>query len=191
MPKPASSKPARRPPPAVRDPLAPRRSRDKSRLIERDPEKWIPIFGKDHAPLKCQSANRFRSKHLVPKMSPFRYDTPGSGPMFEIFGPARDAARHSSAWAPQLGSLPEKMNNTRALASPTFSQLAVLPVPENVKHQLHGSSRRITDRRANAQVSFDVLPVADRHLHLRQQVPVCLCSSGQISVGQKLHHRRP
>jgi hypothetical protein len=23
------------------------------RILEHDPEKWIPVFGKDHAPLRC------------------------------------------------------------------------------------------------------------------------------------------
>src|SRR5215831_255258 len=27
--------------------------------LEHDPEKWEPVFRKDHAQLKCQSANRF------------------------------------------------------------------------------------------------------------------------------------
>jgi hypothetical protein len=33
-------------------------------LLEHDPEKWIPVFGKDHAPPKCQSGNRFDMKRL-------------------------------------------------------------------------------------------------------------------------------
>jgi hypothetical protein len=33
-------------------------------LLEHDPEKWIPVFGKDHASPKCQSGSRFDMKRL-------------------------------------------------------------------------------------------------------------------------------
>jgi len=32
--------------------------------IEHDPEKWEPVFRKDHAQLKCWSANRFNYETL-------------------------------------------------------------------------------------------------------------------------------
>jgi hypothetical protein len=28
-------------------------TRLRTNKLEHDPEKWIPVFGKDHAPLKC------------------------------------------------------------------------------------------------------------------------------------------
>jgi hypothetical protein len=30
------------------------------RYLEHDPEKWVPVFRKDHAPSKCESGNRFK-----------------------------------------------------------------------------------------------------------------------------------
>jgi hypothetical protein len=34
------------------------------RVLEHDPEKWQPVFRKDHGPSKCRSANRFNLKRL-------------------------------------------------------------------------------------------------------------------------------
>ncbi|HUD85823.1 MAG TPA: hypothetical protein VMR17_05190, partial [Xanthobacteraceae bacterium] len=36
----------------------------RERCLEHDPEKWTPVFGKDHAPPKCQSASGFNMKRL-------------------------------------------------------------------------------------------------------------------------------
>jgi large subunit ribosomal protein L32 len=36
---------------------------------EHDPEKWNPVFRKDHAPSKCQSDNRFNLKQLRSDLS--------------------------------------------------------------------------------------------------------------------------
>jgi hypothetical protein len=33
--------------------------------LEHDPEKWTPVFGKDHAQTKRQSAMRFRRKGIL------------------------------------------------------------------------------------------------------------------------------
>jgi hypothetical protein len=34
-------------------------------LLERDPEKWIPVFRKDHAPPKIQSAMTIQPKAIA------------------------------------------------------------------------------------------------------------------------------
>jgi hypothetical protein len=39
---------------------------DVLRTLEHDPEKWKPVFRKDHAPLKNRSADRFKSKMKLP-----------------------------------------------------------------------------------------------------------------------------
>ena len=43
----------------------------------------------------------------------------------------------------------------------------------------------------DSPVRANMLPLADRHLHLRQHVPVRLRTVHQIAVRQKFHHRAP
>src|SRR5882724_7437790 len=75
--------------------------------------------------------------------------------------------------------------------SPTFVKPTVEPVPKQVEHNLYLSSRSVVDRYADAEIGANVLPLADRHLHLRQHVPISFCMVHQIPGGQKLEHRRP
>src|SRR5882757_10466207 len=75
--------------------------------------------------------------------------------------------------------------------SPTFVKPTIKPVPEQVEHNLYLSSRGVVDRYADAEVGANVLPLADRHLHLRQHIPIGLCMVHQIPSRQKLEHRRP
>src|SRR6266403_4299034 len=75
--------------------------------------------------------------------------------------------------------------------SPTFVKPTVEPVPKQIEHNLYLSSRSVVDRHANAQIGANVLPLADRHLHLRHDIPIRLRFVYQIARAEKLEHRRP
>src|SRR5258705_1599002 len=75
--------------------------------------------------------------------------------------------------------------------SPTFVKPTIKPVPKQVEHNLYLSSRSVVDRHTDAQIGANVLPFADRHLHLRQHIPIGFCMVHQIPGCQKLEHRRP
>src|SRR5712671_5366719 len=74
---------------------------------------------------------------------------------------------------------------------PTFVKPTIKPVPEQVEHNLSLSSRSIVDRHTDAEIGANVLPLADRYLHLRQHIPIGLCMVHQIPGRSKLEHRRP
>src|SRR5712671_2948736 len=75
--------------------------------------------------------------------------------------------------------------------SPTFVKPTIKPVPKQVEHNLYLSSRSVVHRYADAEIGANVLPLADRHLHLRQHIPIGFCMVHQIPSRQKLEHRRP
>src|SRR5882757_340463 len=75
--------------------------------------------------------------------------------------------------------------------SPTFVKPTIKPVPKQVEHNLYLSSRSVVHRYADAQIGANVLPLADRHLHLRQHIPIGFCMVHQIPGRQKLEQRRP
>src|SRR5882762_8846382 len=56
--------------------------------------------------------------------------------------------------------------------SPTFVKPTVEPVPKQVEHNLYLSSRSVVDRYADAEIGANVLSAANRHLHLRHDVPI-------------------
>src|SRR6267378_180480 len=75
--------------------------------------------------------------------------------------------------------------------SPTFVKPTVEPVPKQVEHNLYLPSRSVVHRYADAQVGANVLPAANRHLHLRHDVPIRFRFVYQIARAEKLEHRRP
>src|SRR5258708_26700023 len=75
--------------------------------------------------------------------------------------------------------------------SPTFVKPTIKPVPKQIEHNLYLSSRSVVDRYADAEVGANVLPLADRYLHLRQHIPIGFCMVHQIPGCQKFEHRRP
>src|SRR5258708_34922969 len=74
---------------------------------------------------------------------------------------------------------------------PAFVQSSVLPVPEQIEHDLNVSSGSVVDGNAHAEVGTDVLTLANRHLHLRQHVPICFRIVDKIPSREEFHHRRP
>jgi len=66
-----------------------------------------------------------------------------------------------------------------------------LPIPEQIESCLHRPSRSVVHWNADPEIKADVLAFADRDLHLRQHVPICLRAIDEIAGGQELNHRRP
>src|SRR5581483_4692843 len=87
-----------------------------------------------------------------------------------------------------------QQNRTRGLVSwlfPPVAQAAVKPVPKYIEDDLGRASGSMVHWDLNSHVCKDVLPLAERDLKLRQEVPVLLCAIDQISIRQKLDHRCP
>src|SRR5437868_2978276 len=76
-------------------------------------------------------------------------------------------------------------------SSPALAQPAVEPVPQKIKQKLSRATRRIVDRKSQPDIRANMLPLAERHLELRQEVPVRLLTRPQLPVGEQLHHWRP
>src|SRR5436305_1367724 len=88
--------------------------------------------------------------------------------------------------------MPTTMSNCEPIfASPAFVDLSVLPVPQHIELQLHCSPCGICNRNPHAEITANVLTMADGHLHLRQNVPVSFCAVHQVTLREKLEHRRP
>src|SRR5206468_12341471 len=77
------------------------------------------------------------------------------------------------------------------VASPSFGQLSVSPIPQQVEHDLDWASGSIVDRHAHAEIAANVLAAADGDLHLGQHVPIGFRAAYEIAVGEELHHGRP
>src|SRR5215813_1173692 len=73
-------------------------------------------------------------------------------------------------------------------ASPSLRQFSVSPVPQQIKDDLARSACCVRKGLVEADVCTNVLPAADRDLHLRDDVPIALRTINQIAIGNKLHH---
>jgi len=76
-------------------------------------------------------------------------------------------------------------------ASPALRQFAVLPIPQEIKLQLNGTTESICNRHADPEVAANMLAMADGHLQLRKDIPVSLGGLVQVALGEKFHHWRP
>src|SRR5262249_29077155 len=74
---------------------------------------------------------------------------------------------------------------------PTFLQPAVEPIPEHIKHKLSRASERVGDGCTYPNVGANVMPLIQRDLDLRQQIPIRSCIGYQITVHEKFEHRGP
>src|SRR5207247_9997285 len=76
-------------------------------------------------------------------------------------------------------------------ASPALRQLAVLPIPQEIKLELNGAPESVCDGNAEAEIAPNVLAMADGHLQLRKDIPIGLGCVAQIALRKKFHHWGP
>src|SRR5215510_2201993 len=79
----------------------------------------------------------------------------------------------------------------KSFSSPALGQLSVGPIPKHVEDNLVLPACGVCEWLAEANVCADVLSAAECDLHLGYNVPVGLCSSHEIAIGDELYHGRP
>src|SRR5689334_1109455 len=94
----------------------------------------------------------------------------GSGPKSGTSVPALLLERPAGERLPSPAT--RVVTTTHSSPSPAFVEAAIAPIPQEIQHDLDGATRGVVHRNSHAQVASDMLPLADRHLHLRQDVPI-------------------
>src|SRR4030095_10981007 len=61
---------------------------------------------------------------------------------------------------------------SRIVRLPAIAQASVEPVPEEIHHQLRMAIAALVDGKLNADAHQQMLPLAERDLHLRKHVPL-------------------
>src|SRR5262245_10107082 len=74
---------------------------------------------------------------------------------------------------------------------PAIEQPAVEPVPQKVRAHLHVTLSTIVYGDLEPRADRDVLPFAERDLHLRNNIPLRFLVIDELARTKKLHHRRP
>src|SRR5438046_9573471 len=75
-------------------------------------------------------------------------------------------------------------------ASPALRQLAVLPIPQEIKLQLNGTTESLCNRHADHEVAANMLAMADGHLQQRKDIPVSLGGLVPVAMCDKFHQWR-
>src|SRR5205807_6651052 len=75
--------------------------------------------------------------------------------------------------------------------SPALPQSAVKPVPQEIKDSLDGAVGCVRDGNAKTEIGADVLALAERHLELRDDVPIRCRVRGEVAASDEFRHGSP
>src|SRR6185295_7272787 len=68
---------------------------------------------------------------------------------------------------------------------------AIEPIPEQIEHDLLGTSRGVIHGDPEARARPDVVPLAERDLHFRHDIPVGFLTADKFSIGEEFDHGGP
>src|SRR3990172_4772494 len=74
---------------------------------------------------------------------------------------------------------------------PAIEEPAIEPVPEKIDKHPPVSAAALVERQLHACADHDVLPAVQRHLHLRDEVPLHVVARRHFTLADELHHGRP